>query len=131
MEYGGMVRATTTKMITEAKTTFLKEDVTNNMIMLHNVGVGDEATKGVFDDLKQRFYDLGVTNAAAEEFIASKYAETKLSTIDVNNVSGGDIDKMIKDSTEYLKSYISPKLMGKPVVADFTNKLEKIKGEGY
>ena len=129
MEYGGKVRETTTKMITEAKTTFLKEDVANNMIMLHNMAVGDEATKGVFDDLKKRFYDLGITNDAAEEFIASKYAETKLSTLDVNTVSGGDIDKMINDSKEYLKSYLNPKLIGKPVVSDFTNKLEKIKSE--
>lgn len=127
MEYGGRVRESTYKMITEAKTTFLKEDVTNNMLMLHNSPLNDENTKAVFEDLKARFRELGVTPDATEDFIASKYAETKLSTIDVNTLTGNDINKMINDSKEYIKNYINPKLIGKPITAEFVGKLEKLK----
>lgn len=102
------------------------EGVTAAIANLHNAPV-DDNTRVVFNGLKETLRATGKSDMEIEDFLAEQYLSTKLSTIDKDNTSIAEMDSLLKNSDEFIKSNISSNMINKELHTKFKNNIVTIK----
>ena len=102
------------------------EGVTAAIANLHNAPV-DDNTRVVFNGLKETLRATGKSDMEIEDFLAAQYLSTKLSTIDKDNTSIAEMDSLLKNSDEFIKSNISSNMINKELHTKFKNNIVTIK----
>lgn len=102
------------------------EGVTAAIANLHNAPV-DDNTRVVFNGLKETLRATGKSDMEIEDFLASQYLSTKLSTIDKDNTSIAEMNSLLKNSDEFIKNNISSNMINKELHTKFKNNIVNIK----
>ena len=102
------------------------EGVTAAIANLHNAPV-DDNTRVVFNGLKETLKATGKTDIEVEDFLARQYLSTKLSTIDKDNTSVAEMNSLLNNSDDFIKSNISTNMINKEVHSKFKDVVSNIK----
>ena len=114
-ETAGVFNNHVTKAVKIIENKQATEGVTAAIANLHNAPV-DDNTRVVFDGLKETLKATGKTDIEVEDFLARQYLSTKLSTIDKDNTSVAEMNSLLKNSDEFIKSNISTNMINKEVL---------------
>ena len=125
-ETAGMFNNHVTKAVKIIENKQATEGVTAAIANLHNAPV-DDNTRVVFNGLKETLKATGKTDIEVEDFLARQYLSTKLSTIDKDNTSVAEMNSLLKNSDEFIKSNISSNMINKEVHSKFKDVVSKFK----
>lgn len=125
-ETAGLFNNHVTKAVKIIENKQATEGVTAAIANLHNAPV-DDNTRVVFNGLKETLRATGKSDMEIEDFLAEQYLSTKLSTIDKDNTSIAEMDSLLKNSDEFIKSNISSNMINKELHTKFKNNIVNIK----
>lgn len=125
-ETAGLFNNHVTKAVKIIENKQATEGVTAAIVNLHNAPV-DDNTRVVFAGLKETLKATGKTDIEVEDFLARQYLSTKLSTIDKDNTSVAEMNSLLKNSDEFIKSNISNNIINKEVHSKFKDVVSNIK----